>query len=88
MKEFLGNCKTQFPNEWLILYEILCISNKNSYWFNEILETFDTLIKKGSEILDIGGESTRPGAKDVNAKVEWKRIYPTLMESILPVPSI
>ena len=42
--------KTQFPNEWLILYEILCLSNKNSYWFNEILELFDTLIKKGDDL--------------------------------------
>ncbi len=36
------------------------------------------LIKKGSEILDIGGESTRPGAKDVNKFVEWSRIRKTL----------
>ena len=36
------------------------------------------LIKKGSEILDIGGESTRPGAKDINKLVEWKRINKTL----------
>ena len=32
------------------------------------------LIKKGSKILDIGGESTRPGAKDVDKIIEWKRI--------------
>jgi len=36
------------------------------------------LIKKGSEILDIGGESTRPGAKDINKIIEWKRINKTL----------
>ncbi len=36
------------------------------------------LIKKGCEILDIGGESTRPGAKYVNKKIEWKRINKTL----------
>ena len=32
------------------------------------------LIKSGSNILDIGGESTRPGASEVNEKIEWKRI--------------
>ncbi len=32
------------------------------------------LIKNGCEILDIGGESTRPGAKDINKKIEWRRI--------------
>jgi len=36
------------------------------------------LIKKGCKILDIGGESTRPGAKDVNKIIEWKRINKTL----------
>ena len=36
------------------------------------------LVKKGCEILDIGGESTRPGAKDINKIIEWKRINKTL----------
>ena len=36
------------------------------------------LIKKGCKILDIGGESTRPGAKDVYQRIEWKRINKTL----------
>ena len=40
------------------------------------------LIKKGSEILDIGGESTRPGAKDINKIIEWKRINKTLKKVI------
>ena len=31
-------------------------------------------IKKGCKIIDVGGESTRPGAKEVNVKKEWKRI--------------
>ena len=35
------------------------------------------LIKKGCKILDIGGESTRPGAKDINKNLEWKRINKT-----------
>jgi len=38
------------------------------------------LIKKGCKILDIGGESTRPGAKDINKFVEWKRINNTLIK--------
>ncbi|MBD1161593.1 dihydropteroate synthase [Pelagibacterales bacterium SAG-MED15] len=36
------------------------------------------LISKGCKIIDIGGESTRPGAKDIDAHVEWKRIFPHL----------
>jgi len=48
--------------------------NKKNSGFNHA----KYLLKKGSEILDIGGESTRPGAKDVNKIIEWKRINKTL----------
>ncbi len=36
------------------------------------------LIKDGCDILDIGGEATNPGSKEVNINEEWKRIFPTL----------
>jgi len=36
------------------------------------------LIKDGCGILDIGGEATNPGSKEVNLNEEWKRIFPTL----------
>ena len=32
------------------------------------------LFESGADIVDIGGESTRPGSKSVTSKVEWKRI--------------
>jgi dihydropteroate synthase len=32
------------------------------------------LIKLGSSIVDIGGESTRPGARSISSKKEWNRI--------------
>ena len=48
--------------------------NKKNSGFNHA----SYLIKKGCEILDIGGESTKPGAKDVNKLIEWKRINKTL----------
>jgi|TARA_B100000767_G_scaffold191273_1_gene178522 dihydropteroate synthase len=32
------------------------------------------MISKGADIIDIGGESTRPGSKDIPHKVEWKRL--------------
>ena len=35
-------------------------------------------IEKESSIIDIGGESTRPGSNDVNEKIEWKRIKEVL----------
>ncbi len=36
------------------------------------------LIAEGADILDIGGESTRPGALQVNAQQELERILPVL----------
>jgi len=32
------------------------------------------LLGSGSDIIDIGGESTRPGSKTINHKVEWNRV--------------
>jgi dihydropteroate synthase len=45
--------------------------------FNQIsssLKKIKSLLKAGCKIIDIGGESTRPGSKDVDEKTEWKRI--------------
>ena len=36
------------------------------------------LIKNGCSILDIGGESSRPGSFEVKKNIEWKRIYKTI----------
>jgi len=32
------------------------------------------MFESGANIIDVGGESTRPGSKTVNEKLEWKRI--------------
>ena len=32
------------------------------------------MFNSGANIIDIGGESTRPGSKTINYKIEWKRI--------------
>ena len=48
--------------------------NKKNKGFNHA----KYLIKKGCKILDIGGESTKPGSSDVDPKKEWKRISITL----------
>jgi dihydropteroate synthase len=36
------------------------------------------LIRDGCDILDIGGEATNPGSKEIDIDEEWKRIFPTL----------
>ena len=34
----------------------------------------DNLFNSGSDLVDIGGESTRPGSKSISIKVEWRRL--------------
>ena len=41
---------------------------------NLALERARYFIKRGCQIIDIGGESTRPGAQEINLNNEWKRI--------------
>ena len=38
------------------------------------------LVQEGADIIDIGGESTRPGAKPVSAQEELKRVLPVVRE--------
>jgi dihydropteroate synthase len=45
--------------------------------FNQSKKSFlhiQNMIDKGANIIDVGGESTRPGSKDIPSKIEWKRI--------------
>ena len=36
------------------------------------------LIEAGADWIDVGGESTRPGAKPVDAETEWNRVRPVI----------
>src|SRR6059058_4267573 len=38
------------------------------------------LAEAGAEILDVGGESTRPGAEPVSAEEELRRVIPVIEE--------
>tara|TARA_B100000161_G_scaffold263734_1_gene235638 strand:+ start:452 stop:1501 length:1050 start_codon:yes stop_codon:yes gene_type:complete len=46
--------------------------------FKKSLIHIKNLINSGCDIVDIGGESTRPGSKAVDEKIEWKRVSKTL----------
>src|SRR5208283_2386490 len=41
------------------------------------------LIREGADIIDIGGESTRPGARPVALQEEIRRVIPVL-EALIP----
>jgi 2-amino-4-hydroxy-6-hydroxymethyldihydropteridine diphosphokinase/dihydropteroate synthase len=42
------------------------------------LEHASRLVEAGASIIDVGGESTRPGAAPVDPQIEWKRVEPVL----------
>ena len=45
------------------------------------------MIDKGADIIDIGGESTRPGAESIPADEESKRILPVIQKILLERPT-
>ena len=46
--------------------------------FDKALKQVEQMINYGADIIDIGGESTRPGAVDVSEKDELSRVIPLL----------
>ena len=44
--------------------------------FDSAVKHAKKMQKEGADIIDIGGESTRPGAKQISVEVELKRILP------------
>ena len=56
--------------------------NKKNKGIKHALE----MIRAGSKLIDIGGESTRPGSKTVNPKNEWNRIYKILRSVCKKIP--
>ena len=51
-----------------------------NYNSNKTLKKVTKFIKEGADIIDIGGYSSRPGAKNISIKEEWKRI-----KDIIPI---
>jgi len=46
------------------------------YQYDNALRHAEQLVNEGADIIDIGGESTRPGAKAVSAEEEIERVIP------------
>ncbi|MCL6517390.1 MAG: dihydropteroate synthase [Alicyclobacillus sp.] len=38
------------------------------------------LMEEGADVIDVGGESTRPGGQPISAEEEWRRLSPVLRE--------
>ena len=55
---------------------------------NAALEQARKMVRDGAAIIDVGGESTRPGAESVKADDELRRVIPVIeaIAAELPVP--
>jgi dihydropteroate synthase len=52
---------------------------KSRFWnIDEILQQAGKMLEEGAVILDIGGQSTRPGSQPVSAQQEMERILPAI----------
>ncbi|MDA9233892.1 dihydropteroate synthase, partial [Candidatus Pelagibacter sp.] len=58
------------------------VFNKKNFGYKQAVN----LYKSGSRIIDIGGESTRPGSKEIGVKNEWNRIKLTLKKINKKIP--
>lgn len=47
---------------------------------NRVLKRVEEMIDEGADIIDVGGESTRPGAANVSAKDEISLVVPVIRE--------
>lgn len=46
---------------------------------DDILRTAETMLQQGATFLDLGAQSTRPGATPVHAEEEWRRLQPAIL---------
>ena len=46
--------------------------------YKKALKRIEEMKNSGADIIDIGGESTRPGSKIITTKIEWERIRKTI----------
>ena len=92
-------CKRQNLNRYLNFKEPLIMgvlnltpdSFSDGGLFNKekrALSHIKSMIDKGANIIDVGGESTRPGSKDVHPNNEWSRIKKIIINFKKKFPKI
>ncbi|MDI6641182.1 MAG: dihydropteroate synthase, partial [Elusimicrobiota bacterium] len=47
---------------------------------NNALKHVEKMVKDGADIIDVGGESTRPGSEPITLQEELKRVIPVIVE--------
>ena len=52
---------------------------------DEIIKRAKQMVKDGADIIDVGGESTRPGSKVVTLEEELNRVIPVITQLVKEV---
>jgi len=55
---------------------------------NKAFRHIEVMISNGADIIDIGGESTRPGSKDIPHRIEWKRLENVISNFKIKFPKV
>jgi dihydropteroate synthase len=50
---------------------------------NAAIDRIGTMVEDGAQIIDVGGESTRPGSEPVSVDEELERVLPVLEEAVI-----
>ena len=75
----LGNLKLDGKCQVMGFLNVTPDSFYDNFFDEEsILKRINEMIAEGAEIIDIGGESTRPGSKPVSAEEELERVIPAI----------
>ena len=91
------NNKNSLPHDWGRKTSIMGILNLTPDSFSDGGDYFtiesallqvEKFINYGVDVIDIGAQSTRPGAKEVGSKMEIKRLIPILKEVRKSFPKI
>ena len=85
----LGNLKLDGKCHVMGILNVTPDSFYDSFFDEEsIQKRINEMIAEGAEIIDIGGESTRPGSKPVSAEEELERVIPAIefVKNVSDVP--
>ena len=83
----ITNKKNPWPKGWGQKTSIMGVINLTPDSFSdggdfnsskEVLDQVNHFLRNGVDIIDIGAQSTRPGAEEVGSKIEIKRLIPYL----------
>ena len=87
--QILNTSRNSWPTNWSNRTSIVGVINvtpdsfSDGGLFNDFASAFEhacSCIDQGAQILDLGAQSTRPGAVEVGAEIEIKRLIPVIKE--------